>query len=544
MPVRNSHWYSHNEGRSYPLDERASGLSDDGVRLPANVLVDLNLRWPDALGRYAFVTAVSVTNSSVTLTIQAAADLDDTTSFAPLAVITARKPIAEGRSYALLPQAAGVAGWVVFGSGAVDLNYRGRFSTPAQSALAMRAARAYRPLPVAGIEAQHAARALTGVVTLKALPPLRLTKEERFVGGANRDCIVVGLSDTEGTDGFGRADGAESGVARKSVFEQFAGPCAGRPESTTCGCPEPIQFINAVAPDCDGVLTIEFAGCAQVAQITNASGVALACQFGLIDACLAGRLPSSAGLLPSEYAPAAVRLSPPPPPAPDPGGVSDSRVPLPAPLAACFVAGTAELTVVAGGWEFDTDDDTAALCPAVPASQSASVSDASYESTSAGGRNVAVFEVDTTTIYRTATTEAKLTAGPAGAKRNAQLIVNYRAHATAPGRYVYYAAEVDYDTQQFKIVRFNGTAFTTVAAGDAVGLQLNKWYAVSVSVRPSGDSGAVSLSARVLSITNPGATDVTVQAVVGDYQPSTGKFGVGTNRAISRFAYLTVEEDS
>lgn len=560
MPVRNAHWYSQNEGRSYPLDDTATALADDGYRLPPNILVDMNLRWPSTLGRYAFVTAVSNTPAAVTLTIQAANAPDDTSSFAPLAVLTVRKPIDEGRMYALLPQLAGVAGWVVFGSGADDRTYRGRFSTPAQGLLALRAARAYRPLPVSSLQAQYAAEKLTGVVTLKATAPLQLTKEERLLGGALRDCVVVRLVDGEGVEGF---QTPADTTTQTSVFRQFAGPCAGRPESNTCGCPEPIQFVNAVPPDCNGKLTVEFLGCAQVAQILEKCGVAVACQFGLVDACLPAQIPSSEGLLPREYYPANDPVPPEPPPDPADTGVSDSLSVGDLPLVACFTGGSVDLTLVTGVWDVTADDTGTDLCPteqgySASVSYSLSESDTgvsdsywtvplgtgSLETTSAASRSVAILEGDVQSVFRKATTEVKLLAGPTGAKRNAQMVINYRPHATVDGQFVYFAAEVDYDTQTFRLLRFNGTVFQTVAPASVVlpGIQLDKWFKIETTVVPSGIGGDVTITCRLTSVTDPGVTDVSLSATVSNYQPSTGAYGIGTSRALARFAYLKVEQ--
>lgn len=564
MPIRNAHWYAQNETRAYPVDDGSTCDDDAGHRLPSDLLADLNLRWPSTLGRYAFVTGVSNTPALVTLTIQAADAPDAAGGFTPLAVVSARKPIQPGRMTALLPQAAGVGGWVVFGSGVDNKPYRGRFSSPTQSRLTPRAARAYRPLPVRSVQARGAAARLTGVVTLKATEPLAVAKEERVIDGVTRDCIVVRLVDTEGVDGFPVPAAAAdvSGYKAASVFQQFAGPCAGRPESGTCGCPTPIEYVNAVAPDCTGTITIEFRGCAQVAQIQEVCGIAVACQFGLVDACLPPQLPSSEGLLPSEYTPANVPVPPDIPQPPPPPGTSVSYVPNgELPFVACFVGGLAELGTANGEWVFSEDNSPTAVCPPVtigyPVSESLSAStsvsvstgyltvpDGSYESGTAATRCVALFNVDETTVYRRATTEVKLTQGPAGAKRNAQLVVNYRPHSSVSGQFVYYAAELDYDAQEFRLLRFNGTAFQVVAPASvaAPGIQLDKWYRIEATVLPGDDAGEVAISVRLTSVTDPGVTDVTISAQTNAYQPQTGKFGIGTNRAVSRFAYLRIDE--
>lgn len=565
MPIRNLHWYAANAGRAYPVDDAASCDDDAGVRLPSDLVVDLSLRWPRHLGRYAFVAAVANTPALVTLTIQASDDPAAAAGLTPLAVVSARKPVTPGRMVAVRPQAAGVGGWVAFGGGVNGgPAYSGRFSTPAQSRLTARAARAYRAPPVTGMQAGLAAATkLTGVVTLRATEPLALAKEERFLGGALRDCIVVRLVDDAGAEGFPvPAEAADvSGYKAPNVFAQFAGPCAGRPESSTCGCPNPIEFVNAVAPDCTGTITIEFRGCAQVAQVQELCGIALACDLGLTQVCLPLQVPTSEGLLPSEFEPVNVPVPPPVPPVVPPPGVSVSLVENPElPYVACFDDDLSELGTAAGGWAFTEADSPTPVCPTayvpVPVSASLSASASvslstslvpqpggSFESARAGERCVALFDVDTTTVGRKATTEVMLRAGPAGARHNAQLVINYRPHTSLPGQFVYYAAEVDYERQEFRLLRFNGAAFAVVAPAvvSAPGIQLDKWYRIEATVLPGTSPGNVAISARLVSVTDPGVTDVTVAAETGSFQPQSGKFGIGTNRAISRFAYLTIE---
>jgi hypothetical protein len=266
-------------------------------------------------------------------------------------------------------------------------------------------------------------------------------------------------------------------------------------------------------------------------------------------------------LLPSEVEPANIPVPPDIPPEPPEPGVSDSLVVGDLPYVACFIGGVIHLTPVVGLWQFSEDNSPTFVCPVsetlFPISESLSAStsislstshiisfDGSYETTTAATRNVAIFDVDTTTVYRRATTDAKLAQGRTGAKHNAQLVINYRPHTSIPGQYVYFAAEMDYDTQQFRLLRFNGTTFQVIAPAYIVapGIQLDKWYKITVTCLPSGENGDVSITARLESVTDPGVTDVTIAAIVSNYQPSNGKFGVGTNRAISKFAYLTIEE--
>lgn len=295
MPIRNQHWYDANGSTAYPVSDASTQVDDADSRLPPNVIVDLNLRWPDTLGQYAFVSGVTVSEHAVTVVLQAATSLEDDPVFSPLAVVTVRQPVTIGRVYALAAQADGVGGWIVFGDGVTDPGYRGRFSSPEQSALAPRAARAYRPPPVTGVRVLNAATTLTGLVTLRAVSPLELVREDRVIDGVLRDALVLRMTDQTGTDGV---VAATAPAPEDNVFRQFAGPCAGRPESGTCPDPQPVEFVNSVGPDCDGVLTVEFNGCATVARFADGHGVLVDCDLGLGDACVPPRLPDSDGNLP------------------------------------------------------------------------------------------------------------------------------------------------------------------------------------------------------------------------------------------------------
>lgn len=549
METTNAHWTNRNEGRPYPVDDAASCRDDAGLELPPDLIADLNLRWPADLGRYAFLGAVAATAGLVTVTIQASDDPDAATGLVPLAVVSAARPVQTGRVYAVQAQAPGVGGWVTFGRGVEGRTYGGRFSTPAQSRLAPRAARAYRRPPVHSLSALGADAALTGVVTLKAEPPLAWAREEREVDGVLRDCAVLRLVDDNGAEGFATpADAALiSGFKQESVFSTFAGPCAGRPEAGTCGCPEPVQFVNAVAPDCDGLLTVEFRGCAQV-TLVDGCGIALACNVGLIDACVPPAIPNEDGLLPSEADPANVPPVSPPPPPPPPSANSESYSAYAGlPAAACFPdPGDVPLEVEAGLWEWAEDDGAQSGCPAedYPVSQSGSSLSlghaGSYQTASAATRSAAVWPLgDVSTLYRRATTAAKMTDGGAGTLRNAALVVNHRAGAVA-GQYLYHYAEVDYDTQTFRLGRFNGTSFQEVASALVPGLLLDTWYRITAEVRPGPLNGQVSLVVAVADDAG-GPLNATVSATVANYGDPDGDFGLGTRRSHGRFAYLRVE---
>lgn len=556
MPVRNAHWYSRNEGISYPLDDAATCADDRGELLPNNIITDLMLRWPTTYGRYAFLSSVVVTDRIVSLTFQAAETIDATDGFSPLAVVTLTQPIDESRQVSVQGQVDGVAGWVVFGRG-VATPYRGRFSSPSQSRLTARAARAYRQIPVTGIRTVDAATPLIGIVNLRAQSPLTIGKETRSIEGVDRDCIVLRLSEGGDLGEFPVPDEATRliGVKDASVFQQFAGPCAGRPESRTCGDPEPIEFINAVGPDCEGVVTVVFAGCAVAAQILDVCGIALDCGQGLAEACPPPEIPDADGRLPSEYDP--VIITPPDDVVPPPSSESDSESIIvigELPYYDCFLYATANYFQVKSGlWDVivATVGDPYRDCGGN------SVSDSNSDSTSdsdevilpaeyvlagrtAAARNIITWEgFDETTLERKLTTHFRMIEGPSGTRYNGGVVLNYRPHATVSGQFVYFLAEIEYETQTVRLSRFNGTSIQVIATFTQPGILLNTWYAVTCWIRQVGSK--VSIEVHFASLADV-SVDVTIGPVlVSNYTPSTGYFGLHANRALTEFSSFTLE---
>ncbi len=541
--------------RAYPVDDAASSVADDGQQLPPNVVVDLNLRWPDSLGVLACLTGVSVTPALVTVVIQSAYGLDDLV-FAPLAVVAIPQPVLQGRIYALTAQVPGAGGWIVFGSGVNDqTTLRARFSSPRQARLAPRAARAYRSLPVVSLRALGNAVGLDGVVRLRTDENLSITRERREIDGALRTCAVVRLVEGGGPDGFPVPTNQLLHNTIPSVFQQFAGPCAGRPESHTCGVPEPIEFINAVPPDCNGRLTILFQGSADLTRIEG-GGVAVDSGLGLAQACLPPQLPGSDSMMPDEYAPVQVPPLPPPPPPPPPGDFSESLIIVGSlPYLDCFDGGIAlDFVVKAGLWALLPLTDTVptgGICPseasavsaALSASSSSTVLGNTYETRTTATRNVSVWEgFDVTTIYRKCTTDVLLLRGPDGARHNAGIVANFHLNPSDTALQIYYLAEIDYDTQELRVSRFNGASFQPIVAAQVPGIQLKRWYELALTVGPGTIADQATLTVDLLMLSTPGTVAASLSVAVNHYGPSTGRFGLHTNRALASFSGFKVEE--
>jgi hypothetical protein len=527
MGIRNPSWYVLNENRDYPLDDTATCQPGQGDRLPHNIIADLRLRWPAYLGRYAFVSAVTVTPGLVSVVLQATSTLDNVTGdHMPLAVVSVPLPVDLRRQYPLQAQMPGVYGYIVFGNGVQD-PYAGRFASPAQGLLAPRAARPYAALPVSSTAKLYAESGLTGLVLLQGEAPVEVVAEYREIQGATRRAAVIRLADDYTNDDSRVAD---------SVFSQFAGPCAGRPESQTCGDPQPIEYINAVGPDCNGVIEIIFNGCAVVGGNADNASIVVDCGFGLTESCLPPYLPDHEGRLPEDYPPLVLPPLPTPQPQPSSVSIHDHIIVLgELPYLTCFAGDNSHFTVVEGQFLVTGGTDAFAPCGS---GQVFSTNSVSGNLTS----NVVVWEgFDVATLFRRVTTDVMLLDGPPGYHRNAGLVINRRESSVDPTSYVYYAAFLDYDAQTFSIVRNNGTSFQTAVSVNVPGLALKKWYRISATVAPY-QARSIAITVHLRGLDDP-SVDVTLSPLlVTNYMPDSGYYGFVADRALSHFAFFQVEE--
>lgn len=274
-------WYNLNAGRGYPLDDKATGTADDGSRLLSDILVDCHLGYPNTAGRHAFVGALSVTDTLVTVTFLASVTTHTARNlFTPLAAVSLPKPIEPYVHYPVAALYPGTGGFVVFGD--TDENVALRFSTPQQSLLLPRCVYAYNPLPIPSLQKAFADTGLTGVVTLAGEDDVEVVQEPRTVidpatGNTHLiDAIVIRLNTRPGNE---------------AVLARYIGPCGARPESRNCKQPG-IEMINTAVPDCQGNIELAFTHITAGAlerRLTSLSsapyGTFFGTSYGLPDVC-------------------------------------------------------------------------------------------------------------------------------------------------------------------------------------------------------------------------------------------------------------------
>jgi hypothetical protein len=562
MAIRNNHWYNLNEQRFYPLDDVASATSDQGQLLPSGLIVDLRLRWPSELGRYAFVSAVAVTDRLVTVLIEVTDTLDNSSGSLPLAGITGlRAELVSGRTLALQAFQPGVGGFIVFDTAGLP-NYSGRFSTPQQSLLTPRAARPSRRPPVRTVGVENAATSLTGLVNLTAVPPLKLSKATREIDGVVYDNVLV-FSLQQPADEI-----ASAGGVAQSVFNEFAGPCGKRVGSRTCGDPQPIESINGVVPDCNGVLTLDFRGCAVVGRNVVDCGVVIDCELGLSQSCDPPYLPNlQTGELPNETPPTIIRPPlPPQPPINPPFSLSESvRTVLTLPY--CDTFDDAEAfgfnPLGTSGWGFIADDSPgeAFCCQGPPESLSedclaVSVSSSGLETNpieivcsygtiaaaATTATNISLWNLDVQTLFRTYTTDVKIVAGPVGSLQNAGVLLNYRMATSTLVNYL--VALLDIDNSTFGVYYFNGLNLISLGRVTVPDARAGDWYRIQFTAKPN----PANLTNVLLVASLTGITDPTIQTTINSslsssiWTADSGTVGLYARRSRSYFSFWRVDE--
>lgn len=537
MSARNIEWYDLNESRSWPLADQATEIDDSGNRLPHNLIADLNIWFPDTLGTYAYVGSVTVGPNIATITIMG--------NGVAIGAVSVVAPIDPYRHYPLQALYPGVAGWVVFGSAlneGVLQSYR--FSNPQQSLLIPHVARKYRTPPVTGIGKLGLSSALTGVVRLQGGNDIEIVKEEREIDNVVRDVAVIRL----------RKD--DSVTDDTEVLAKYLGPCDTRPESRNCGGEEPIEFINSVAPDCCGNITVEFRGCSDVRFIQNEScSVAVGCEFGLSDACVTqDRLPDEDGRLPNEYADLCIEES-----------VS---------IVSSEGGDAVWWKIAETEYEYNarqvTPEDRDARLPYVEDFSNQKAEDFSIKlgkykiiadnelpmfggfslQSEGGTRNVAVWDKgiptnDWSTLFKKATLHFSLRPAPAGTLHNGGIAFNYKSKPNKN----YWCAEVDFEgtftgRKSLRIAKYNGLTSTTYAVVDVTNLAIGLQYQLDLTILP-GEGADVWVLAQ-LTNTEPPESEKFVHATLGpflikDYGDSDGLFGLTSYRSVTQFNRLIVD---
>jgi hypothetical protein len=522
MAVRNQNWYDLQATRRYPLDERSTGLDDNGQVILDSILVDCHIRFPATLGTYLYVQGITVAPALVSLVFGVASALDDS-SGTTIAAVTLPRTAPQNVNHEITPLQPGVAGWVALGPGLAE-EFVGRYTAPLQTVISQRCARPYRPLPVPSMGKIGLAASLEGIVNITAAAPVTARHEKLTINDEQVDAIVL------------RLDGELPGTNNPLQF--FLGPCAERPESGTCPRP-PIETINGMSPDCDGNITFIVEGF-DALSYNNCGGVDIISNTGLAETCDALRDPrrrrpvdecNSSESLDEDYWYNPLDQIP-------PDVVIDEDLEETAftntcvttPLCVDFSGGTASNFVVRDGlFVFQS-----LLAPPICGS-SEELFDEHYVYTAADfvGRNIALFRNCSSNWIFNKTIRTQLAFTSSGLRRNGGLLLNYVRGSTT----TYLLAMIDNNLNKLRLLRFNGTAFIEEYSANFQTFP-GTWYELAVSPTQSGSNLVLAVTA---SAPNGAVSPVSFTVTLSNYGNPLGLAGLYSDRSYTYFNKFLIE---
>ncbi|TXH13214.1 MAG: hypothetical protein E6R03_11725 [Hyphomicrobiaceae bacterium] len=564
MTNRRNNWYNLHSTRGYPLDDAATGTSDDGGRLPFDILTDVHLRFPGELGHHVFLGGLTVTERLVTAIFLAADEIDNPQRVTPIASVSLLKPVNEGVNIAVRALYPQVGGFIVFGD--TTENYVGRFSTPRQGLLAPRTARPYKSLPVTSLRRLTNAVGLTGLVGLQGQNDVAITTEVINTQNGPELALVFQLA---------------QGAASENVLAKYIGPCGARPESDNCGAPA-IEAINGAIPDCNGNIDIKFCHLT-TAPLTDCNGSASAGVHGVVldlnvgfnEVCaqnlrpgrFSGRdlcQPSSSASL-SSLSLSSLSLSSLSSLSSSSSAGSIAPVPSPLPYLQTFDGGLGQLDDFIpkdGIWttgEADSplEPDSAAGLPLLMVLSSGSLSSAalppdvsefnappniSYFANDISRRNVSICTLPWDNgVGKVISTDVWFATNPDG---NGGIVLNWQrvepGNVTAFEQYFY--ASLDRRENALRLQFFNGNSWqelgrTTLAAP----ISKYSWYRLKATTQQVSPV-AVAITVQASGVSNPAWPSVSLTASTNQFLPGDGLPGLGTVRSDAGFSYFGVRD--
>lgn len=528
-------WYALNAARKYPLDDLSTAIDDAGVRLPDGLLADVGISGPFDWGTRLAVIGASVQPGGVSVVFGLASYPSDPTTLQLRPVASASIYSTGSRAYKpvlVTPLVPGVGGVVVFGPRADGVSDSWTFS----NSNAVLLPRCFRPrkAPVASISVSNGAAKPVGPVKLVAGPDIAIDQELR---------VIPGYTDPQPAIVFRLAQAAVG----QNVFDAYKGPCGGRPESNTCDRP-PIETINAISPDCDGVIRLNFEWPLRARPFAGGGGFAVDYAYGLGVVCGAPNIPTQEGVLPTTYKDGCPPLGsvdpdanavPAPPVKPSAVPIGSTGYTSTLPICTNFEAPQWELVNGDFAPEYSIAPPFLTACdPFLPVGlRGKDPSTLSIELFNDFGYMPNIHKVIETNLYIL----------PNVARAGGGIVINHRRGTHPPGDSSpdwddFFIFEIACDLGVAQLRQWAGGVTKVLDQTLPIVFHPGSWYWLKVTITAEGFS--VRITGEVFTITaGPTVNSLgTVSTLSNSYYPSDGLFGVGADRASALFGHFAISE--
>lgn len=236
--VYNAAWYAGNEEVKYPLDETASGYSDDGEALPSSLISDLRVVTTNK--KDIRIAGITCSEHLISVVIASGSNM--------IAALSVPQPVQPYTHYAMESFSGDSTAVIAFGH--TDNYGQWRFSSSNQSGLAPTCQIVLNPWPVTSF-----ADDLRGDITLSPGSGVKIAIEDRVIGkhrldnsGKRVKAIVI------------RGSSASTGASSEAQDTMFLGKCATRPDNSDNSSNSQCRYILTVGdatPDENGNIDIK-----------------------------------------------------------------------------------------------------------------------------------------------------------------------------------------------------------------------------------------------------------------------------------------------
>jgi len=231
--VYNANWLASNLIRKYPLDSLSSCIDDEGNKLPDDIITDIQIAYPEDLGDYCYVSAVTVTDNLISVLLAVGST--------PVAALCINKQTNRyGLYYTLDSLYDGVCGVMTLG---LDVNYKHgswRFSDPSAARVLPSCCSPYKRPTVLSLSRPDDSTPLSGNVLLTAGNDIKLDVENLVIDGKDTKAIFIGL---------------DLSVDPVKMLQAYINACDKTVEMNTCSRVS-VESIAGAVPNCKGEVII------------------------------------------------------------------------------------------------------------------------------------------------------------------------------------------------------------------------------------------------------------------------------------------------
>ncbi len=171
--------------------------------------------------------------------------------------------------------------------------------------------------------------------------------------------------------------------------------------------------------------------------------------------------------------------------------------------------------------------------------------DVSYTAIDGSTRNVSVWDAcaHLSSLAKRITTDLQLLSGGGYTKSNGGIVVNYHLVNPFSSPHIeYFLIMLDRDANALRVMFYTGVSLVEkLAVTTGSPFVIGNWYRLTIDVSLFGGSQVV-MTISVRGVTDPAWPAIHTSLLTSQFLPADGLYGLGTDRAHTRFSYFHLQE--